>query len=172
MNNKEIVALLAMATANFPSYQERDMGATLSLWKDLLSDIPFNVAKAALIKVLATAKFWPTVAEIREAALFVTNQQGLSPAQAWGLFEQADEKYGYYRAVEAMESLPVTVQQTIKAMGGFRSLSASESPSVTRGQFLKMYEQIASREKEMSVLPQDVRELINKSAKMLPGASD
>ena len=53
MTNKEIVSLLAMATANFPSYQERDLKPTMLLWRETLSDMPFDIAKASLIKVLS-----------------------------------------------------------------------------------------------------------------------
>ena len=168
MTPKEVSKLMTLAIANFPNMQEKDMDPTLVLWREMLSDMPFEVAKAALIKVLATAKFWPTIAEIREAALDVTGQKGLTPAEAWALVEQADEKYGYYRADEAMKSLPPVVQQTVRAMGGFSSISSSENPGVTRGQFMKMYEQFATREKEMAVLPANIRKMITDATRLLP----
>lgn len=168
MTNKEISALIALTAANFPNMQERDMRPTANLWRELLSDIPFEVAKTAIVKVLVTTKFWPTVAEIREAAVSLTSPQILSPAEAWALVEQANDRYGYYKPIEGMQSLPPAVQEAVKAMGGFREVCASENPGVTRGQFLKMYEQFAAREKEMAVLPANVRELIGGAVKLLP----
>lgn len=168
MTNKEIASLLAMATANFPHVAEKDMSNTATLWKEMLSDIPFDVAKAAIVKVLATAKFWPTVAEIRESASQLTNPQILTPAEAWGLVVQANDMYGYYRPIEGMESLPPLVQTAVRAMGGFRDICMSENPGVTRGQFMKIFEQYAAREKEMAVLPESVREMIGGVVKLLP----
>lgn len=168
MTKQEIGALIALTAANYPNMQERDLRPTANLWKEMLSDIPFDVAKAAIIKVLSTAKFWPTVAEIREAASQLTNPQILSSAEAWGLVVQANDKYGYYRSIEGMESLPPMVQMAVKAMGGFREICMSENPGVTRAQFMRMYEQYAAREKEMAVLPESVRELISGAVKLLP----
>jgi hypothetical protein len=72
MNQQEAAKLVAFALANFPTMQERDMKPTAVLWFQMLSDIPFEVAERALMKVLATAKFFPSVAEIREAAVQIT----------------------------------------------------------------------------------------------------
>ena len=93
MTKQEIGALLALATANFPSMQEKDMRPTANLWSEMLSDIPFDIAKAALIKVLATARFWPTVAEIREAAASIVNPGILTPAEAWGRVIKAVQEF-------------------------------------------------------------------------------
>lgn len=168
MTKQEISALIALTTANFPNMQERDMRPTANLWLEILSDIPFEVAKAAIIKVLATAKFWPAVAEIREAAAQFTNPNILSPAEAWALAEEANDRYGYYRSEEGMKSLPPLVQTVVKSLGGFREVCASEQPAVTRGQFMRMYEQYASREREMAVLPESVKQFIGGAVKLLP----
>ncbi len=167
MTKQEIGILISLTAANFPNMQERDLRPTANLWKEVLSDIPFDVAKAAIIKVLATAKFWPTVAEIREAAAVITNPHILSPAEAWALVEQANDRYGYYRSEEGMKSLPPLVQLVVRSLGGFREVCASENPGVTRGQFMKMYEQHASREREMAVLPANVRCLVEGEVKLL-----
>jgi len=76
------------------------MRPTANLWSEMLSDIPFDIAKAALIKVLATARFWPTVAEIREAAASIANPGILTPAEAWGQVIKAVQEFGYYRSGE------------------------------------------------------------------------
>jgi hypothetical protein len=168
LTNQQISALIALTAANFPNMQEREMRPTANLWKELLGDMPFEVAKAAIIKVLATTKFWPTVAEIREAAAQLTGPQIISPAEAWALVERANDNYGYYRPIEGMKTLPPLVQTTIRALGGFRDVCASENVGVTRGQFMKMYEQYAVREKEMSVLPESVKQFIGGVTKLLP----
>lgn len=168
MTKQQISVLIALTAANFPNMQERDMRPTANLWQELLSDIPFEVAKAAIIKILATARFWPTVAEIREAAAAITNPHILSPAEAWALVEQANDRYGYYRAEEGMKSLPPLVQTIVKSLSGFREVCASEEPGVVRGQFMKMYDQYAAREREKAVLPSDILELVEGKAKLLP----
>lgn len=168
MTKDEIGTLIALTAANFPNTQERDLRPTLNLWKEMLSDMPFDVAKAAVIKVLSTARFWPTVAEIREAATHLTQPHIMSSAEAWGLFERSNDRYGYYRPEEGMNMLNPLIRQTVRSMGGYRELCSSENVGVTRGQFMKIYEQLAAREKEMAVLPASVRELIDGTVKLLP----
>jgi len=168
LTKQEIGALLALATANFPSMQEKDMRPTANLWSEMLSDIPFDIAKAALIKVLATARFWPTVAEIREAAASIANPGILTPAEAWGQVIKAVQEFGYYRSGEGMATLDQTVQKAVKAFGGFREICMSENIDVTRAQFMRIYEQYASREKEMAVLPESVKTFLGGTVKSLP----
>jgi len=166
MTNKEISALLALATANFPHISEKDMKPTALLWKEMLSDIPFEVAKAALIKVLATAKYWPTVAEIREAATSLTNPDILPAPEAWA---QVMKAIRYNWSVDKLDPI---VRKAIEGFGGLDGIGYCENIDVVRGQFMKAYEQYASREKEMVVLPSSVRELVGRAMQQLPGTID
>ncbi|TEB15158.1 Loader and inhibitor of phage G40P [Pelotomaculum sp. FP] len=160
--------LVAIALANFPHLQDKDMGPTVVLWMKILSDIPYDVVQAALAKVLATAKFWPTVAEIREAAAAISSPFILSPAEAWGQVIKAVQEYGYYRSGEGLATLDKTVQKAVQAFGGFREICMSENIDVVRAQFMRMYGQFANREKETAVLPESVKNFIGGVAKSLP----
>lgn len=159
MNRKEIINLLAIATANFPSMQERDMKPTAVLWENALSDITYDVAEKALLKVLSTSKFFPTIAEIREAAAQITQPRQMDAIEAWGLIVDAIRKYGFYREKEAMESLPEDVAQMAKRFT-WRELCLSENPDTLRAQFRMAWEAQSKRKKEIQALPQEIREAI------------
>ena len=132
MNRKEIINLLGIATANFPNMQERDMKPTAILWEKSLSDIPYDIAEKALIKVLATSKFFPTIAEIREAAADITQPRTMDAIEAWGLVIKAIRRYGSYRESEAIASLPEDVAQMVKRFG-WRELCLNENSDTLRG---------------------------------------
>ncbi len=166
MTKQEIGALLALATANFPSMQEKDMRPTANLWSEMLSDIPFDIAKAALIKVLATARFWPTVAEIREAAAEIINPQLPSPIEAWGEVVQAIKIYGLYRQEEGLNSLSPITKRVVQNIG-WREICLCEQPDIIRGQFRMAYEQYAKREREEAILPAEVKQLAGDRNKVL-----
>ena len=68
MTRGEIVALVTLATAAYPSAQSKDPEPVVTAWGLMLPDIPFSVARAALIKVCRSSKFFPSIAEIVEAA--------------------------------------------------------------------------------------------------------
>jgi len=68
MTRKEIGQLIELAAANFPHIQNKDLKPTAMLWGEVLADIPFDRARAGVIEILLTAKYFPNMAEIREAS--------------------------------------------------------------------------------------------------------
>lgn len=171
MNRKEIINLLGIATANFPNMQERDMKPTAILWEKSLSDIPYDIAEKALIKVLATSKFFPTIAEIREAAADITQPRTMDAIEAWGLVIKAIRRYGSHRESEAIASLPEDVAQMVKRFG-WRELCLNENPDTLRAQFRMAWETQSKRENNMRLLPTDIKNAIeglSNNMKMISG---
>ena len=160
MTKKEVGKLIALAVANFPNMQDKDLSMTAVLWEEMFADMPYELTKNALIKVLVTAKFWPSVAEIREAALALQNPDMITPAEAWSQANAALDRYGYYRADEGMRSLPPAIQKTLRALGGFSEVCITENIDTVRAQFMRMYEQFAKTEREYAVLPESVKQFI------------
>lgn len=159
MNRKEIINLLGIATANFPNMQERDMQPTAVLWEKALRDIPYHVAEKALIKVLSTSRFFPTVAEIREAATQLTQPRKMDWSEAWELIGQAIRKYGFYDQEGAMAYLPDDVARMARRFG-WRELCHNENIDTLRAQFRMAWETESKREKEVSVLPSEIRQML------------
>lgn len=166
MNKKEIINLLAIATANFPTLQEKDMKPTAILWEKSLSDVDYKTAEAAVLKVLSTSKFFPTLAEIREAIAQLTQPRQLDAMEAWGLIIEAIRKYGYSRQREALDSLPEDVAGMVKRFTWWE-LCMSESPETLRAQFRMAWETQSKRKKEMSALPTEIRNLIEGTSNQL-----
>jgi hypothetical protein len=164
VNRKEIINLLGIATANFPSTQEKDMKPTAVLWEKALSDISYDVAEKALIKVLSTSKFFPTLADIREAVGQITEPRTLDAMEAWGLIGQSIRKFGFYRQKEAMESLPDDVAEMVKQFT-WRDLCLSEEPEILRAQFRKAWEVRSKRKNELKSLPSEIRSLLEDTSK-------
>lgn len=72
MTANEAKQLAAIATAAFPTMQERDMAPTARTWAILLEDLPFELGKTALARVLSQSRYFPTLADIRSAAAEIT----------------------------------------------------------------------------------------------------
>lgn len=158
MNKKEIINLLAIATANFPSMQERDMKPTAVLWEKSLSDVNYEIAEKALIKVLSTSKYFPTLAEIREAIAQLTTTRTIDAMEAWGLIGQAVKRYGFNRQAEAMAMLPDDVVEMVKRFT-WREICYNENPDTLRAQFRMAWDTQSKRDKEMKLLPLEIRAL-------------
>lgn len=159
MNRKEIINLIGIATANFPNLQQKEMQPTAVLWEKALSDIPYDIAEKALIKVLSTSKFFPTIADIREAVAQITQPRTIDAMEAWGLISEAIRKYGYYQQAEAMRSLPSEVADMVKRFT-WRELCLSENVDTLRAQFRMAWDTQSKRTKELKALPTDIRLLL------------
>jgi hypothetical protein len=164
MNRKEIINLLGIATANFPNLQQKDMTPTAVLWEKTLSDVPYDVAENAVIKVLATSRFFPTIADIREAVGQITQPRTLDAMEAWGLIGEAIRKYGYYQQAEAMNFLPDEVVKMVRQFT-WRELCLSENPETLRAQFRMAWETRSKRTNELKALPIGIRELLEDTTK-------
>ena len=75
MNSMEVARLVALAVANYPSMQDKEMRPTAKLWQMMLSDVTYEVGEKALAKVLTVARFFPTIAEIREAIAEIEDER-------------------------------------------------------------------------------------------------
>ena len=159
MTRKEIVTLLSMATANFPSTQKQDLTATLMLWEKALSDIPYQVAENAVIKVLATSKFFPTIAEIREAATQMTKPRKIDAMEAWGQILLAVRRHGIYEEKKALDSLSPDIAKMVKRFT-WREICTNDNPDTLRAQFRMAWEVESKRENEYASLPPQIMKMI------------
>ncbi|PHJ36849.1 hypothetical protein P378_20015 [Desulforamulus profundi] len=166
MTKTETAKLLSYITAVYPNIDIRQ--GTIEAWHDLLNDIPYEIAKAAVKKVLAEQEILclPAVGKIRAAAVELTTPRLPSASEAWGEVTRAMRLYGYYRPDEALASMSPATAAVVKRFG-WREMCACEEPEVLRGQFRMAYEQYAAREREMAIMPADIRQLINGVAERL-----
>lgn len=195
MTKAEVGQLVAIAVACFPSQQERQMGPTAMAWYEMLGDLDYQLALNALKKVLATAKFFPSVAEVREAAVSLVPSEIPDAEAAWAEFVRARRLHNYMRPPECMKmaddpehpggimsfhepwdfSHPV-IGQTVKAMwgswpGAFGT-PQDETLGVDRAQFVKIYNTLTKRDREAALLPPAVQEfakLAGEKLRALPG---
>lgn len=163
MKKTETVQLLAVVNAAFPNMQVTE--AMVSLWHELLGDLDFGIAKMAVKKLILESPYPPTIADVRKRAVEITTlpEERIDASEAWGEVMKAIRFYGYYREAEAMESMPPMVAKVAKYMG-WQEICHSERPDVVRGQFLRMYETVANREKQDRLLPVAMRDEIRRLA--------
>jgi len=158
MNKQDIRKLLTLAIANFPNIQEKDMKPTAELWERMLSDLPYKVAEAALIRVLSINKFFPTIADIREAAAN-NKEQGISWIESWGEAQKAIRKFSSYDEPGGLNSLSPVTRKVMENIG-WKNFCLSENEEVLRGQFRMAFEVVDKREREVNKLPEELKQII------------
>lgn len=130
------------------------------LWFRQLQDIPFPVAEAILAKWVATNKWSPSIADIRDGVAEIQNG-GPAPdwGEAWDQAMNAIRRFGSYDEDGALASLPPLTRETVRRLG-YKSLCWSENQVADRANFRQVYEILSKRKVETDKIPLPVRETL------------
>lgn len=175
MSKLDVIKLLGMIAVAYPNMKEVD-DLTVETWYDCLSDIDLEVALAAVKKNILESPFPPTIADIRKqvADVVTLKEDKLDISEAWGEVVKAMQTHGSYSEIEALKSMNPTTKKVVKYMG-WREICLSENLGVIRGQFLRMYETVAARERQDRLLPESFKKDIKQIAeqrKTIAGLSE
>lgn len=188
MTKTETAALFALISTLFPREDafRNAKKETVAAWAEMLQDIPFDHAKAAVKASVATSPFPPSIAEIRDYATRLTGPRRLTAEEAWGIANECIREYGLrtvpkegfaerrYEFVkfgepvriqpsgleyEAKRHCPEDVWGLLQRMG-YADIVRSDNPDVIRGQFMKAWSSHDTEAKEVRVLGSIVPELV------------
>lgn len=158
MTKQEVAQLLALAAANFPHMQERDLAPTAALWFEMLKNEEYPAAQAGLLKLLTQAKHFPTVGEVLESIASVTSTLP-EPEAAWQEVLKQVRSVGY--TGKPTWSHEAVGRTAMALYGSWVQLCRSLTPEnmgVDRAHFLKMYGKHSAKE----TVPAGVQMLIGK----------
>lgn len=145
MSPLEIKKLVAVLVASFPS--SKITLDTVGIYERMLADLEYVVANAAVERLLATAKFLPTIAEIREACAALTVGEKRAGGEAWGDVLDAVGRYGAYRVPALNFRFEDPLVAKCVAALGWRELCLSENQQADRARFIELYDRLATTER-------------------------
>jgi hypothetical protein len=158
---KDVGKVLAYLAALYPRYELKV--ETVRAYHTIVADIEPGLLHAAAIQVASTSKWFPAASELRGAALEIQSRaQGIpSAAEAWREVLAQVGETGSYGVPAFSRHL---TSQAVDALGGWRSLCASDNLVADRAHFFRIYEDLLRRQQEeLSLLPQ-VREAVARLA--------
>jgi hypothetical protein len=144
MTGKQVAALVAVLKAAYPRMViDAD---TLRVYGLALQDLDHEQAQAAILSIIATEKFFPSIAEIRAAV--AERVCGLPTAErAWGEVEEAIRGYDPSNSDTWWPEWTAPIVQTaILACGGLGRLERSSNPSADRAHFFRIYNDLRTVE--------------------------
>jgi transcriptional regulator of NAD metabolism len=159
MTKKEIAVLLGIIQTAYPRFyaniSQAQRDETVDLWYEMLTDTDLQTAKKAIKRLIATSKFPPVIAELREAISNERDVPLLDEGAAWEEVNRAILSYGYMRRDEAYASMSELTRQTVERMG-WRTLCMSQvsNEMADRAHFFKIFGVLAKRENERRLIPQ------------------
>lgn len=158
----EIVNAFPMEFARLGADQNR---ATQAQYRRYLLDLPIGPTRAAVERILATAKFVPKIAEIREAVQTLVVGEKRTGLEAWGDVMLAMRSVGHMGWPEFTDKATARVVAAL----GWRDLCLTENAVSDRARFVDAYESIVATERRAALsanLPAN-RALSESHARML-----
>lgn len=156
--NETILTIFNMLKANY-HYALRDMtegqvSDLEMLWCELLRDVDGGLLRAAALWHASTSKWFPTVAELREAAADIASpDHRMTAMEAWGEVARQIRLVGSYGKPEFSNPM---VRRLVDDMG-WLNLCHSDMPGADRARFIEAYKALVARERrETMELPQVV----------------
>ena len=166
MNKKEFAIFASALRTYYPKENILPNEQALELWYKQLQDIPYKVAEVTLYKWVATNKWSPSIADIREQATEVTQGAAKDWGEAWEEVLRAIRLYGSYEEQKALDSLDETTRRVVKRLG-FRNLCFSENIQNDRANFRMIYEQQLQRDKQDAQIPPRLKAIISNMPMLL-----
>jgi len=153
MTKKEMAVILKILMDTFKDFEAND--SKFAIWYELLGDLDFKIVKIAVEKLIIQSPYVPAISDIRKQAVEIMHPS-IDATEAYGEVRRAIKEYGYDYAPEAFGSMSPLTRKVCEYIG-WQNICLSEEPSVIRGQFLKMYEQLREREQKEMLLPEGLK---------------
>lgn len=168
MTFKEFGIIADAIKTYFPRDNVLPTEHAMSLWYDGLKDLPYQIVNIALKKYVQTNRFAPSIADIREQAtqLNQNNQNDdLNETEAWSLVLKAIRRSTYY-SEEEFSKLPEIIQRTVGTPKQLREWATLEDVdgktlTVLQSNFQRTFRVEQQREREKQKLSPDVSRLIH-----------
>lgn len=151
MAANDVIQVLALLQAYYPQAELTE--ARAAIYVDLLQDIPSQALKQAARVHMATQKWFPTVAELRQPALDLLEATDpvIDSETAWGLVMMSFRGRG--------QPDNRLIQEAVQAIGGWRMLGNSDDAGMIahRSHFIRAYENVARRYRDERRMLPDTR---------------
>ena len=167
MTREQVGKLLMTIQAYYPNYNPPDKEITLNAWYIMLAEYPEELVLQALRACIATntSGFAPDVGQIMSKIQTISQPQELDGMAAWGLVSKA-LRNGTYGAVEEFNKLPPLVRQAVGMPDNLKNWATSDYQTietVIQSNFLRTYETVVKRAKEINRMPDNIKSLIEKT---------
>ncbi len=156
MTKEEFKKVALAIKTTYPSSKILETQEAMDIWYMMLKDLDYRVCQTAVLELISTSKFPPTIAEIREKCSHLTSPGIKDWGEAWEDVQRSIGKYGMYQTQEALESFDELTRKCVTRLG-YRNLCVSENESADRANFRMIYETEANRKRTDNQLPLALR---------------
>ena len=163
MTREETVKIIRIMVDSYPNYKPNNISETVDVWQMMLSDYDYNLVAMALKAYILsdTSGFAPSIGQLVDKMKSITSPQELNEMEAWSLVCDALSNCGY-NYEEEYAKLPPLVQKAVGLPTQLQTWALTENlnKDVIGSNFMRCYRIEVERQKEISKMPQNVREML------------
>ena len=178
MTRADAARLVAIVVTAYPNYDkfrdEAAVTATVNLWAMMFESDNAGLVGLAVKKHIATSKWPPSVAEIRELMLETAAPDLIPPDRAWLAVADLLHTEGQYNHGDLFTQLPPLIARAVEGIGWgnlwemHRSYCVGGKPGMDRVAFMQQYTPMYEREKQQAMTPALIGEQIGNALAQLP----
>ena len=165
MTDKETRKIIAVLMVAYPNYKPINIDFTVSVWTNMLSDYSHSEVDMSIKAYISTdtSGFAPAIGQVIDKIKSITTPQQMTDAEAWSLVRKAISDSSY-NATDRFNELPITCQRAVGSPAQLRmwALDASYNENVVSSNFMRSYRTEVARQNELSRMPSEVRQIIEK----------
>lgn len=166
MNKQETIQVITLLAGNYDGIAKKDKTQKqlmVNTWQECLGDLDYGLILQAVKKAIINSPYPPTVHEIRKNAI-----EMIEPMTQRTAIEAWNEAYklicnGLYLTEEQFNYASPEIKKFFGNVRQVKELAQADIDTVntvTKGQFLKQYDIIVTREKEQKMLPEQMKQYI------------
>lgn len=166
MDKTETLKIMTVIKTAYPKYytdsETSNLQAAVRLWNSMFKETDYSVVATAVKAYIAVNKFPPTVADINEYILMITQPKEKTAFEAWEQVKQAVRNSSYNSETE-FNKLPADIQQIVGSPETLRVWAMSDAAtldSVIGSNFQKGYKARQQYNKRFSLIGKDAAALI------------
>lgn len=163
MTREETVKIIRIMVDSYPNYKPNNISETVDVWNMMLSEYTYEQISVALKAYILsdTSGFAPSIGQLVDKMESITSPQELNEMEAWSLVCDALQNSGYNYA-EEYAKLPPLVQKAVGLPTQLQTWALTENlnKDVVGSNFMRCYRIEVERQKEISKMPQNVREML------------
>lgn len=166
MRVEEARKLVAVLMVTYPNYKPIDVELAAKTWADIAEEYTYEQMDTGLKLYMKsnTSGFPPVPGQIIDIIHNLTDPKELNEMEAWSLVQKAIKRSGS-NCVEEFAKLPQLVQKAVGIPGQLQDWALTENlnKEVIMSNFQRAYKIELQRQKELKKMPQNIRDLIEKS---------
>ena len=171
MSREEAKKIIMVIVSVYPNWKPNDLNMTVDSWHFMLSDYSYQQISVALKTYISTSgsAFAPSVSELIGILDKPNELNVLTDAEAWAMVRHILTN-SIYNSVENFNSLPDTVQKAVGSAEQLRLWAMTDEETVDTviaSNFKRSYRTQTEKEKQLRLMPPEMKALAEQTAKRL-----